>query len=87
MGRIRPPPNGVFHARRFLDVSHASRVAVPLMNFSGKPITELTVTLHGLTKAVRVRSVERGRLQPEFRDGNMIVALPLNVTDMLLIDR
>lgn len=62
------------------------RLAVPLMNYTGKPIAELTVLLNGLKKARQVSSVERGKLKYTKQDGNIVVTLPLGITDMLLID-
>jgi len=70
-----------------IDSANPPRLAVPLMNYSGQPIDALAVTIHGLPRAARVRSVERGGLRPDFRDGAMVVTLPIDVTDMLLIDR
>ena len=64
-----------------------ARLAIPLMNYSGKPIEKLTVKIPGLAKAKSVRSVERGTLAPVFTSDAMTVALPLDVADMLLIDR
>ena len=64
-----------------------ARLGVPLMNYTGKPIAKLDVKLTGLTGAKAIRSVERGVLKPETRDGATVVTLPLNVADMLLIDR
>jgi hypothetical protein len=65
----------------------SARLAVPLMNYTGKPVQSLTVKLPGLAKATSVRSVERGALKAESRDGALFIALPLDVADMLLIDR
>lgn len=62
------------------------RLAVPLMNYTGEPIEKLTVTVNGVGKAKSVRSVEQGSLKPEFKNGAMMVTIPLNVADMLLID-
>ena len=70
-----------------IDTRRPHRLAVPLMNFTGAPIASLTVTINGLERAKRVRSVERGTLTPDFRDGAMVLTLPIDVTDMLLIDR
>ncbi|MEQ2009413.1 MAG: hypothetical protein ABMA26_21740 [Limisphaerales bacterium] len=64
-----------------------ARLGVPLMNYTGKPIAKLEVKLNGLTGAKSIRSIERGVLKPETRDGATFVTLPLNVADMLLIDR
>ena len=70
-----------------IDTPKPARLAVPLVNYSGKPIAELTVKVAGLARAKSVRSVHHERLQPTFRDGHMTVRLPLAVADMLLIDR
>ena len=64
-----------------------ARLGVPLMNYTGKPIAKLEVKLTGLTGAKAIRSIERGVLKSETRDGATVVTLPLNVADMLLIDR
>jgi len=63
------------------------RLAVPLMNYTGKPIRSLTVKVQGVPSAASVRSVERGRLRPKFEGDVMILTMPLDVADMLLIDR
>jgi hypothetical protein len=62
------------------------RMAVPLINYTGKPIGSVTVAVDGLKRAKAVRSVERGDLKAELKDGVMSVTLPLDVADMLLID-
>ena len=64
-----------------------ARLGVPLMNYTGKPVAKLEVKLTGLTGAKAIRSIERGVLKSETRDGATVVTLPLNVADMLLIDR
>lgn len=64
-----------------------ARLAVPLMNYTGKAIAKLTVRIPGAAGAKVVRSVERGALPAESREGALIVTLPLDVADMLLIDR
>jgi hypothetical protein len=64
-----------------------ARLAVPLMNYSGKAIEKLHVRIAGLAGAKTVRSVERGALPSEVKDGATIVTLPLDVADMLLIER
>jgi hypothetical protein len=56
------------------------------MNFSGKPVAGLTVTLNGLGAWAKVRSVERGSLQLERRGDAFAVTLPLSGPDMLLLD-
>ena len=62
------------------------RLAVPLMNYTGEKIKNLTVQISGVKKARSVKSVERGSLKATFEDGYMQVNLPLDITDMLLID-
>ncbi|MCX5662712.1 MAG: hypothetical protein NTW19_23780 [Planctomycetota bacterium] len=64
-----------------------ARMAVPLVNYSAGPIKALSVTVEGLAAAKKVQSVKQGELKPEFKDGAMTVTLPLDVADMLLIDR
>ena len=63
------------------------RLAVPLINYAGGPLKEVTVTLPGLSGVKGIRSVERGPLKATVQDGALIVTLPLDVADMLLIDR
>jgi hypothetical protein len=63
-----------------------ARLAVPMMNFTGKALDIVAVRIKGVAGAKSVRSVERGPLQPQFLGGDMFVALPLDVADMLLID-
>ena len=63
------------------------RLAVPLMNYRGHPIAQLQVRIKGIAKVQRIRSVRQGTL-PSVQDGQTtIVTLPLDVADMLLIDR
>jgi hypothetical protein len=62
------------------------RLAVPLINYSGTAIPQLTVTLAGVGKVARVRSVEQAKVEQRITDGNLVVTLPLDVADMLLID-
>ena len=56
------------------------------MNYTCKKIKKLAVNISGIKKACSVRSVELGKLTAKFADGHMIVELPLDITDMLLID-
>ena len=67
-------------------VKPKKRLAVPLMNYTGKPIAALTVTVRGVRKARAVRSVEHEKLNYSFEGGSMTVTLPLDVADTLLID-
>ncbi len=64
-----------------------ARLAVPLINFTGVPFSKLAVRVEGVPKASAVRSVQHGALAPVFEGGAMLVDLPLDVADMLLIDR
>jgi hypothetical protein len=66
-----------------------ARLAVPLINWSGKPAEKLIVTIRDAGTVTRVRSVERGELKftPVAEKGVIVVELPLAVADMLLIDR
>lgn len=68
-------------------IDSPGKLAVPLMNYTARPLAALTVRINGLTGAKKVRSVERGELKAEVRDGATIVTLPLDVADMLLVDR
>lgn len=64
----------------------AKRLAVPLMNYSGKSIQDLTVRIEGLNRIRSVRSVKRAKLGFELKDGGLEVSLPLETADMLLIN-
>ena len=70
-----------------IDTPRPPRLAVPLLNYSGEPIASLTVAIRGLPRARSVRSVRQGKLEPRFAGRALFVHLPLDVTDMLLIDR
>jgi hypothetical protein len=63
------------------------KLAVPLINWSGGEITTLTLTIRGLDKVSKVRSVERGELKYTQQKGGIQIVMPLDVADMLLIDR
>jgi hypothetical protein len=63
-----------------------AKMAVTLVNWTPTPQKAVTVTVRGLSRAAAVRSVERGALKFEVRDGNLVVELPLDAADMLLID-
>lgn len=64
-----------------------ARLAVPLVNWSGADLTSLTITIRGGEKVSKVRSVERGELKYTLNKGNLVIETPLNVADMLLIDK
>jgi hypothetical protein len=63
-----------------------AKLAVPLVNWSGGSLTSLTITIRGVT-ATRVKSVERGELKFTQGKGGIQIEMPLDVADMLLIDR
>jgi hypothetical protein len=64
-----------------------AKLAVPLVNWSGAPVTSLTVTIRGVENPSRVRSVERGELKFEQLKGGIRLTTQVDVADMILIDR
>lgn len=64
-----------------------SRLAVPLINWSGKAVPELHVLIRDLQQAQSVRSVVLGELKAVPTPRGLRVSLPLETADMLLIDR
>ena len=64
-----------------------AKLAIPLVNWGGAELTSLTLTIRGVENASRVRSVERGELKFTPVKGGIQINMPLNVADMLLIDR
>jgi hypothetical protein len=64
-----------------------AKLAVPLVNWTGAEITSLTLTIRGVEKVSKVRSVERGELKYTLTKGGLVIQMPLNVADMLLIDK
>jgi hypothetical protein len=68
-------------------IDATNKLAVPLMNYTGKPIEKLTVRIAGLSGAKKIRSVERGELRSETKEDATIITLRLDVADMLLIER
>lgn len=64
-----------------------ARHAVTLINWGGASQKTLTVTLRGVDRATAVRSVERGPVPFAVKGGELVVTLPLDAADMLLIDR
>jgi hypothetical protein len=64
-----------------------ARLAVPLVNWSGDALTSLTVTIRGVDRATKVRSIERGDLKFTQLKGGIQIEMPLDVADMILIDR
>jgi hypothetical protein len=70
-----------------LETPALHRLAVPLMNYTGAALPALRVTLRGLGAIRSVRSLAHGALQAQSRDGAVLITLPLDVADMLLVDR
>jgi hypothetical protein len=68
-----------------LETPASGRIAVPLMNYTGKPLASVSVTLRGVLGVRSVRSVERRPLHYEATDGALTITLPLDVADMLLV--
>lgn len=68
-------------------IDSPGKLGIPLINYTGKPIDRVTVKVSGVTKVKSVRSVERGALKARVAGEALIVELPLNVADMLLIER
>jgi hypothetical protein len=64
-----------------------AKLAVPLVNWVGAPLTSLTVTVRGVENPAKVRSVERGELKFTQLKGGIQITMPLDVADMILIDR
>lgn len=64
-----------------------AKLAVPLVNWSGSPLTSLTITIRSAEKITKVRSVELGELKFTEVKGGIQLNMPLNVADMLLIDK
>jgi hypothetical protein len=64
-----------------------ARLAIPLINWSGKPVPQLHVLIRDVQKVSRVRSVVHGELKATPSPQGLRVTLPLEVADMLLIDR
>lgn len=64
-----------------------ARLAVPLVNWSGSPVDKMVVTVRNVDKVSAVRSVERGELKYTLAKGSLVIEMPLDVADMLLIDR
>ena len=67
-------------------VKPAKRLAVSLINFSGTALPQLTVTVAGVKKVSKIRSVAQPRVESKIENGNLVVTLPLDVADMLLVD-
>jgi hypothetical protein len=64
-----------------------AKLAIPLVNWSGSPATSLTITIRGVENPSKVRSVERGELKFTQGKFGIQITMPLDVADMILIDR
>jgi hypothetical protein len=67
-------------------VKPAKRLAVSLINYSGTALPQLTVTVAGVKKISKIRSVAQPQVESKIENGNLVVTLPLDVADMLLVD-
>lgn len=67
-------------------VKPSKRLAIPLINYGGAAIPRLTVTVAGVGHAARVRSVEQAKVAYQIQDGQLVIELPLDVADMVLVD-
>lgn len=59
--------------------------AILLVNWTGRPIRELTVTVRGAVEGYEVRSIEQGLLEPHPVPDGWQVSLPLALTDCITI--
>jgi hypothetical protein len=61
--------------------------AIVLLNWTGAPLTSVTVTVPNAPIAARMASIERGALQPATdAAGRLTVTLPLATVDVLMIE-
>jgi hypothetical protein len=60
---------------------------VPLINWSGKSLPQVNILIRDLPKVQRIRSVERGELTYTQTPAGLRLSLPLDIADILLIDR
>jgi len=63
-----------------------SRIAIPLANFGDRP-AEVQVNVPGAGTVMDVSSVRLGALPFTISDGNLVVDVPLDTIDMLIVDR
>jgi putative intracellular protease/amidase len=64
-----------------------TRMAVTLVNFTGKPIADLNITLADLPATPKsIKSVDQGGVKFTSQKGTAQLHLPIDVADMLLID-
>lgn len=62
-------------------------VAVTLLNWTGEPLKEITVTVSDTGTVSKVESVEQGLLKYQTIPEGLKVTLPLKMVDVLLISR
>jgi hypothetical protein len=62
-------------------------VAVTLLNWTGQPLLEVTVTVGRPGKVAKVASVEQGALKYHATGDGLAVTLPLKTVDVLLLER
>ena len=62
-------------------------IAIPLINYKGEPLDLLEVRVLNAGTMRHVSSVVQGELPTETRKGQLIIKLPLDVADMLLLRR
>jgi|GEM_PF-431329 len=89
-------PARIAKARRHVEVSEPlveacllesdAGVAVTLLNWSGKTLDSVRLTIPGLSSS-NVHSVEKGKIKARQEEGGLVVSLPLRTVDVLLIDR
>ncbi|MFO0798077.1 MAG: hypothetical protein U0804_11430 [Gemmataceae bacterium] len=68
------------------DGPRGAKMAVTMVNWTPFRHETVTVTVRNLSRVTAVRSVERGPLKHEIRGGHLVVELPLDAADILLID-
>lgn len=64
----------------------SKKLAVPLINYSEKKLDNLVVKISGIKKISKIRSVEHEKINYKIEDDKLVITMPLNLTDMLLID-
>ncbi|MDB5388499.1 MAG: hypothetical protein JWM11_4145 [Planctomycetaceae bacterium] len=61
-------------------------LAITVLNWTGKPIPQLQITIPAVTDVRRVSSVEQGPREFQLRSHGLEVHLPVNAADILLIE-
>ncbi|MCM8758533.1 MAG: hypothetical protein NC906_02005 [Candidatus Omnitrophica bacterium] len=60
-------------------------IAIVLLNWSGKPMTETEITINDAENTTKVESVEQGNLRWEKSGNKVVVKLPLKTVDVLML--